>query len=178
MSILKFFGDASCRVTIDGLVDGLRKLGEPREVTEAVRRYLVPILETLPRWEIINCHCEETQHKSKFWHQADSQVSGASLRRQQGWKDGGERTRRFFRFRPRCLDMAGLPSLCQRRFEKGDAGLQVFDNFLFSFHPNCKVKSSWRKYQYLLKRYGYQYIFESFFTGAKIAFPSMMPTRF
>ena len=61
MSILKFFGDASCRVTIDGLIEGLRKLGEPREVTEAVRRYLVPILETLPRWEIINCHGEETQ---------------------------------------------------------------------------------------------------------------------
>ena len=142
MSILKFFGDASCRLTVDGLIEGLRKLGEPREVTEAVRRYLVPILETLPRWEIMHCHCEETQHKSKFWHQADSQVSGASLRRQQGWKDGGERTRRFFRFRPRCLDMAGLPSLCQRRFEKGDAGLQVFDNFLFSFHPNCKMKSS------------------------------------
>ena len=56
MSFLKFFGDASCRVTIDGLIEGLRKLGEPREVTEAVRRYLVPIFETLPRWEIINCH--------------------------------------------------------------------------------------------------------------------------
>jgi len=49
MSFLKFFGDASCRVTVDGLIEGLRKLGEPREVTEAVRRYLVPILETLPR---------------------------------------------------------------------------------------------------------------------------------
>ena len=54
MSILKFFGDASCRVTIDGLIEGLRKLGEPREVTEAVRRYLVPILETLPRWGMMN----------------------------------------------------------------------------------------------------------------------------
>ena len=129
MSVLKFFGDASCRLTVDGLIEGLRKLGEPREVTEAVRRYLVPILETLPRWEIIKCHGEETQHKSKFWHQADSQVSGASLRRQQGWKDGGERTRRFFRFRPCCLDMAGLPSLCQKRFEKGDELLQVSDNF-------------------------------------------------
>merc|ERR1711962_216864 len=49
MSVLKFFGDASCRVTVDGLIEGLRKLGEPREVTEAVRRYLVPVLETLPR---------------------------------------------------------------------------------------------------------------------------------
>ena len=132
MSVLKFFGDASCRLTVDGLIEGLRKLGEPREVTEAVRRYLVPILETLPRWEIMNCHGEETQHKSKFWHQADSQVSGASLRRQQGWKDGGERTRRFFRFRPRHLDMAWLPSLCQRRFQKGDELLQVSDNFLTS----------------------------------------------
>ena len=54
MSVLKFFGDASCRLTVDGLIEGLRKLGEPREVTEAVRRYLVPILETLPRWEIID----------------------------------------------------------------------------------------------------------------------------
>ena len=54
MSILKFFGDASCRLTVDGLIEGLRKLGEPREVTEAVRRYLVPILETLPRWGMMN----------------------------------------------------------------------------------------------------------------------------
>ena len=56
MSVLKFFGDASCRLTVDGLIEGLRKLGEPRQVREAVRRYLLPIFETLPRWEIINCH--------------------------------------------------------------------------------------------------------------------------
>jgi len=49
MSVLQFFGDPSCRITIESLTEALERLGEPREVAEALRRYLGPILQTLPR---------------------------------------------------------------------------------------------------------------------------------
>jgi len=49
MAVLQFFGDPSCRITIQSLTKGLERLGEPREVSEALRRYLGPILQTLTR---------------------------------------------------------------------------------------------------------------------------------
>ena len=133
MSILQFFSDPSCRITIESLAEGFEKLDEPREVSEALRRYLGPILQTLPRSKSSKlCPVGTIRWKSNPG-QADPQVAGVSFGCEQGWENGAEGAWRVFRLWPRRLDMARNSELCQSRLVWGDECVQTWE--LLSVHP-------------------------------------------